>query len=140
MDWVSWYFSLFRATPMFLGPPLSMAIVYVWARRNPNMRMNLLGFLNFNAPYLPWVIVAIESLIGQNIEWFDLVGIALGHLYYFLEDVYPRLTNRRLLRTPPLLFVSCSAISSSSSHPLVQQDVARSRRACRSAPPTSRPR
>lgn len=26
-----------------------------------------------------------------------------GHAYYFLEDVYPRMTNRRPLRTPALI-------------------------------------
>ena len=26
-----------------------------------------------------------------------------GHAYYFLEDVYPRMTNRRLLRTPAIV-------------------------------------
>ena len=37
-------------------------IVYVWARRNPHARMNFLGLFNFNAPYLPWVILLIEYL------------------------------------------------------------------------------
>lgn len=54
---------------MFLGPSLAMAIVYVWGRRNPSMRMNLLGFFNFNAPFLPWVLVGIESLLGQVLNW-----------------------------------------------------------------------
>jgi Derlin-2/3 len=26
-----------------------------------------------------------------------------GHLYYFLEDVYPRMTGRRPLKTPPFI-------------------------------------
>lgn len=30
----------------------------------------------------------------------DLLGMMAGHAYYFLEDVYPRMTGRRLLRTP----------------------------------------
>jgi len=45
-----------------LGPSLAFMIVYVWARRNPHARMNFLGLFNFNAPYLPWVILLIEYL------------------------------------------------------------------------------
>lgn len=33
----------------------------------------------------------------------DLLGMVAGHAYYFLEDVYPRMTNRRLLRTPAIV-------------------------------------
>lgn len=29
--------------------------------------------------------------------------LAAGHLYYFLEDVYPRMSGRRVLKTPALL-------------------------------------
>ncbi len=32
-----------------------------------------------------------------------LILCAAGHCYYFLEDVYPRITGRRPLRTPALL-------------------------------------
>ena len=34
-----------------------------------------------------------------------------GHAYYFLEDVYPRMTGRRLLKTPSLVKVSCIHIT-----------------------------
>lgn len=30
-------------------------------------------------------------------------GMIAGHAYYFLEDVYPRMTGRRPLRTPSLI-------------------------------------
>jgi len=29
--------------------------------------------------------------------------MAAGHAYYFLEDVYPLMTGRRILRTPGLI-------------------------------------
>ena len=67
------------------------------------MRMNLLGFLNFNAPWLPWVIIGLESAVSQHVNWFDVVGVAVGHVYYFLSDVYPALSGRQLLATPKLL-------------------------------------
>lgn len=30
-------------------------------------------------------------------------GMIAGHAYYFLEDVYPRMTGRRPLRTPAVI-------------------------------------
>ena len=30
-------------------------------------------------------------------------GMIAGHAYYFLEDVYPRMTGRRPLRTPAII-------------------------------------
>jgi hypothetical protein len=68
--------------------------------------MNFLGILNFNAPYLPWVLMGFTVLINNIWPWGDLLGLAVGHLYYFLEDVYPRLPasgGRRILRAPDFL-------------------------------------
>eukprot|EP00027_Filamoeba_sp_ATCC50430_P010686 CAMPEP_0168562202 /NCGR_PEP_ID=MMETSP0413-20121227/11997_1 /TAXON_ID=136452 /ORGANISM="Filamoeba nolandi, Strain NC-AS-23-1" /LENGTH=183 /DNA_ID=CAMNT_0008593613 /DNA_START=128 /DNA_END=679 /DNA_ORIENTATION=- len=84
---------------MFLAPSLSFMSVYVWARRNPNVQMNFLELLNFRAPYLPWVILGFGVLLGQS-PVSDILGIIVGHIYYFLEDVYPQTTGRRLLKTP----------------------------------------
>lgn len=88
----------------FLGSSLTFMMVYVWARRNPYSQMNFLGVFNFTAPYLPWVLWGF-SVTLRNDGLSDLLGIAIGHLYYFLEDVYPRmLPNRtRLLKTPRIV-------------------------------------
>ncbi len=35
----------------------------------------------------------------------DALGIAVGHLYFYLEDIYPKMTQSRvrLLKTPRIL-------------------------------------
>lgn len=33
----------------------------------------------------------------------DLLGMVAGHIYYFLEDVYPQMSGRRLLATPSII-------------------------------------
>jgi Derlin-2/3 len=38
----------------FLGSALTFMMVYVWGRRNEDVKMSFLGFFQFNAPYLPW--------------------------------------------------------------------------------------
>ncbi|CAH8490338.1 unnamed protein product [Heterobilharzia americana] len=88
---------------LFLSHVLTMMLVYVWSRRNPHVRLNIFGILEVNAPYLPWVFFAFSFLLGNNMM-VDLIGIVVGHLYYFLEDVYPNQVNGfRILRTPQFM-------------------------------------
>ncbi len=68
-------------------------------------RMNFFGLLNFQAPYLPWVLFAFSLLLGNSVI-VDLMGIVVGHIYYFLEDVFPHQHGGfRLLKTPRFLYV-----------------------------------
>ncbi|KAL0979549.1 hypothetical protein UPYG_G00186440 [Umbra pygmaea] len=95
-------FGLF-ANLFFLGQAFTIMLVYVWSRRNPYIRMNFFGLLNFQAPFLPWVLLAFSLLLGNSIV-VDLLGIGVGHVYYFLEDVFPNQPGgRKLLITPRLL-------------------------------------
>uniref|UniRef100_A0A182W5E2 Derlin n=1 Tax=Anopheles minimus TaxID=112268 RepID=A0A182W5E2_9DIPT len=88
---------------LFLGQAFTIMLVYVWSRRNPFVRMNFFGVLNFQAPYLPWVLLGFSVLIGNTI-WVDLIGIVVGHTYYFLEDVLPNQPGgMKLLKTPRIL-------------------------------------
>ena len=58
-------------------------MVYVWGRLNPHQRMSFLGLFPFTAPYLPWVLLIFSVLLGNPVT-VDLIGIAVGHAYYFL--------------------------------------------------------
>ena len=87
-------------------------LVYVWARRNPMVRMNFFGLLTFQAPYLPWVLLGFSLLLGNSVS-VDLLGMAVGHIYYFLEDVFPNQPGgKRLLQTPTILRVSVRILTS----------------------------
>jgi len=88
---------------LFLGHSLTTMLVYVWARRNPFVQMNFFGLLPFRAPYLPWVLVAFSVLLGNTVM-VDILGIGIGHLYFFLEDVFPNQPGgKKLLATPYIL-------------------------------------
>lgn len=89
----------------FLGSSLTFMMVYVWGRRNDQVRMSFLALFQFTAPYLPWVLLAFSVLLG-NSPVVDLMGIGVGHIYYFLQDVFPRMPasrGRRPLETPHVL-------------------------------------
>ena len=67
--------------------------------------MSFLGLFTFRAPFLPWVLLGFSVLLG-NSPSVDLMGIAVGHLYFFLDDVYPYTRagrGRRPLRSPAWL-------------------------------------
>ncbi|KAK9721417.1 Der1-like family [Popillia japonica] len=88
---------------LFLGQAFTIMLVYIWSRRNPLIRMNFFGILNFYWVYLPWVLLGFSLLLG-NAVYVDLMGIAVGHIYYFLEDVFPHQRGGfKLLKTPSLL-------------------------------------
>ncbi|KAL3309863.1 Derlin-2 [Cichlidogyrus casuarinus] len=73
---------------LFLGQILTMMIVYVWSRRNPLVMLEIFGLITVRAPYLPFVFFAFSFLLGSNAT-VDFIGIAIGHIYYFLEDIFP---------------------------------------------------
>ena len=86
----------------FLGTSLTFMMVYVWGRRNEDMRMSFLGVFTFNAPYLPWVMLCFSMLLGHSVT-IDAIGILVGHTYYFLEYVYPAVAEIRGWRTKKIL-------------------------------------
>ena len=86
----------------FLGTSLTFMMVYVWGRRHQHVHMSFLGIFNFTAPYLPWVLLIFSVMLGSS-PVVDLLGMVVGHVYFFLEDVYPVVSGRRLLRTPAMI-------------------------------------
>lgn len=93
----------------FFGSSLTFMMVYVWARRNEEVRLHFLGLFPFRAPYLPWVLLSFSALLGSNVlnsVIVDGLGIVAGHLYFYAEDVYPKVaqvrgwTVHRPLRAP----------------------------------------
>ena len=96
----------------FLGSALTFMMTYVWARQNPDVKMNVFGLLTFNAPYLPWVMLAFSLLLGNPVS-MDVIGIFVGHTYYYLEFVYPVIAGirgwrvKRIMEPPRVLHWLC---------------------------------
>mmetsp|Transcript_4543 Transcript_4543/g.5739 ORF Transcript_4543/g.5739 Transcript_4543/m.5739 type:complete len:261 (-) Transcript_4543:223-1005(-) len=91
-----------------MGSALTFMMVYIWGRRNEFVRMNFLGLIPFTAPYLPWVLFGFSFLLGSS-PTVDIIGIAVGHIYYYFDDVYPEVARLRgwpvkyFLRAPAFL-------------------------------------
>ena len=56
--------------------------------------MSMFGVISFTAPYLPWVMLGFGFLVGNPID-MSIVGILVGHSYYFLEYVFPVVADIR---------------------------------------------
>jgi len=85
-----------------LGEGLTFAIVYLWSQLNREVIVSFMFGARFKAIYLPWVLLAFNILMGGK-GVFELVGIVVGHLYYFLTELYPRSSGVQLLKTPQFL-------------------------------------
>lgn len=83
---------------LVISEPILYVIIYVWSRREPESISNIFGF-KFKALYLPWAYCAMRLVMGGSITE-PLIGIAVGHLYYFLAEVFPISHGRRLIVTP----------------------------------------
>ncbi len=79
---------------LFFGSSLSSMLVYLWGRRNPGLQISLLGLVSFTAPWLAWALLAFGAVMGND-PLPDALGIAVGHVFFFAEDVYPALAAAR---------------------------------------------
>lgn len=94
---ISLYFNGFY----FNGSILIFYVLYIWSRKQPYTPIDIYGFI-FSAWQLPFILVFIGMLMGNN-PMQDIVGIVLGHIYIFINDIYPSVYNRTLLYTPQWL-------------------------------------
>lgn len=65
---------------------------------NP-LQVSLYGLIKIQSFYLPFAFACITLLMGQSVVP-DLAGIAVGHVYYFLKDVYPVQAGKQVLVCP----------------------------------------
>merc|ERR1719454_1919939 len=84
----------------FLGTSLVFAIIYYWSRREPYASLNMWSF-NIKGYQFPFALLFFQLLIGGNI-WMDLLGLASGHIYYFLKEVVPESYGYTFIKTPAI--------------------------------------
>lgn len=86
----------FFGNSYFISGAMIDIMTYVWGRRNSAAVMRVL-FFTVRAPYLPWVLAIVSLLMGSEVR-DHLMGIAVGHIYFFFVDVYPLLPTSKGLR------------------------------------------
>mmetsp|Transcript_33471 Transcript_33471/g.77191 ORF Transcript_33471/g.77191 Transcript_33471/m.77191 type:complete len:285 (-) Transcript_33471:223-1077(-) len=75
--------------------------LYLWSKRDATSDVSVYGF-NMKAKNLPFVYVGVTVVMGND-PMPQILGIATGHLYYFLVEVVPAMYGTDLIHTPSFL-------------------------------------
>lgn len=86
------------------GGALLIAIIHLWGRHATNVTVTMYGFIQIPAKYLSLTMLALDIVISGNVSMADLYGLLGGHLYYFLDSVYPTMPDGRQLVFVPMWF------------------------------------
>lgn len=94
----------------FLGSMLINSLVYIWSRRNPDLNIFMLGIFEVRAPYFPWMMLLSSVVMSASTSqlWTEMIAIGVGHVYLFLEDIYPQLHNGTRVLAPPWYWIAKS--------------------------------
>lgn len=65
-------------------------------------QVSIYGLFTVMAFHVPFVFVGIKFMLG-GIPWDSILGIVVGHLYFYLTVLYPAIGGPRLLRPPLFL-------------------------------------
>lgn len=80
-----------------------MSVIYVYCMVNQEQIVSFWFGTRFKARYLPWALFSVNFILGGG-GMTDLVGIIVGHLYYFVMMKYPAEQGVTLIQTPQLLY------------------------------------
>jgi len=89
-------YTLLGISTKFLGHNLATYLVYIWSRVFEGSDVNFMDLAILKSEMLPWVFCAQTLLLEQELPLADLIGIAVGHLYYYLK-------KKDLLKAPESL-------------------------------------
>ena len=63
--------------------------MYIWCQLNKDTIVNFWFGTQFKAMYLPWVLFGFKLIISGG-GVMELIGILIGHMYFFLMFKYPQ--------------------------------------------------
>jgi Derlin-1 len=86
-----------------LFEPMILSVMYVWCQLNRDQIVQFWFGTQFKAIYLPWVLV-LFNLILRGGGLTELIGILVGHLYFFIMFKYPQDYGGRVLFKTPSIF------------------------------------
>jgi derlin-1 len=95
--------ALMIGLPLIMSPMI-LSILYVWCQFNRDQIVQFWFGTQFKAMYLPWVLALFNIVLGGS-GFYELLGILVGHVYFFLMYKYPQdFGGRQLLTVPSFLY------------------------------------
>lgn len=83
--------------------PLVFFVVYVFCRRHAEQKASVFGLFTVPLGLWPWFLLFLTALMGGSVVP-QFLGMCVGHVYYFLDELYPK-TRGGTLFEPPELFL-----------------------------------
>jgi len=84
---------------VLLAKGLSFYILYYWSRKNPTVQITFFFGIKFQGIYLPWCLMFFNMIQG-GFPIGELIGVVIGHVYFFLNDVLPLTGGTQYTKTP----------------------------------------
>jgi len=86
-----------------LMDPMVLSVLYIWCQLNKDTIVSFWFGTQFKAMYLPWVLFGFNMIIsGGGVA--ELMGILVGHMYFFMKYQYPlQYGGQPLISTPAFL-------------------------------------
>ncbi|KAM3175329.1 hypothetical protein ACTXT7_008757 [Hymenolepis weldensis] len=104
VNWIVLTISAFLLNIYLLFEPMVLSVVYVWCQLNKDVYVTFWFGTRFRAVYFPWVLV-VFNLIIRGGATMELMGIFVGHVYYFFAHQYPlEYGGAQFLKTPDFLY------------------------------------
>lgn len=92
---------IFVPSANFLGPALTFMVVYIWGKKNAQQLVSLVDILHIKGSSLPFLLMISSHFMKQKTLKLDIMGMVAGHIFYYLEEVYPRLSGgHRIISAP----------------------------------------
>lgn len=86
-------YSILGVSPHFLGHNLATYMVYIWSRVFEGTDVNFMDLVTLKSEMIPWFFCLQSLVLEREIPVADLLGIAVGHVYYYLKQ-------KKLLEVP----------------------------------------
>ncbi|XP_054165456.1 derlin-1-like [Oppia nitens] len=103
-NWFSIVIISLAMNVMLLMDPMVLSVLYIWCNLNKDIIVNFWFGTQFKALYLPWVLLGFNIIMGGG-GVDEIIGIIVGHLYYFIMYRYPEEHGgQSLLQTPSILY------------------------------------
>lgn len=109
----AWFLTIVSATVLVIstvipsyinGGALLIAIVHLWGRHAENVTVNMYGFISIPAKYLSLTMLVLDVIIKGGFAPSDAMGLVGGHLYYFLDSVFPTMDGGKQVIFTPVWF------------------------------------
>lgn len=91
-------------TSYFNGGAFLIAIIHLWGRHAENVTVSMYGFIKIPAKYLSLTMLGLDVIINGGFSTSEALGLVGGHLYYFLDSVYPTMPDGKQLIFVPVWF------------------------------------